>query len=76
MQFHAERAANPTWTISQGSPPGWAGAQLDRRADGNPDPRLVISLKVTATSGSDSDTQTYSMSVVAPLAVDREGDPR
>jgi putative Ig domain-containing protein len=67
MQFTATGATNPTWT-SQGSLP--AGLSLNSSTGaltGTPTATGDFSFKITATAGGRSNTQTYSMTVVAPL---------
>ena len=75
MQFHASGAANPTWTISQGSLPAGLALSSTGALTGTPTATGDFSFKVTATSGSHSDTQTYSMSVVAPLQLTAKATP-
>ena len=58
---------NPTWTISQGSLPAGLTLSSTGALTGTPTATGDFSFKVTATAGSHSDTQTYSMTVVAPL---------
>lgn len=68
MQFHAAGASSPTWSVSAGSLP--AGLTLNPSSgvlSGTPTGTGDFTFKITASSGSSSDTQTYSMSVVQPL---------
>jgi hypothetical protein len=67
MQFHASGASDPTWTISQGSLPAGLTLSSTGALTGTPTATGDFSFKVTATAGSHSDTQTYAMTVVAPL---------
>jgi large repetitive protein len=69
FQFTAT-GGTPTWAVSSGALP--AGINLDANSgklSGTPTAIGDSTFKITATAGSRTDTQTYSMSVVAPLKI-------
>jgi len=69
FQFTAT-GGTPTWSVSSGTVP--AGLTLDANSgllSGTPTAIGDATFKVTATAGSRTDTQTYSMSVVQPLKI-------
>jgi len=71
LQFTAT-GGTPTWSVSSGALP--AGLTLDSSSgllSGTPTAAGDFTFKITATSGSRSDTQTYNLSVVEPLKVVR-----
>ncbi len=68
MQFTTAGGGTPTWTVSSGSLP--AGLTLNGSTgllSGAPTATGDFSFQITASDGSLSDTQTYSLSVVEPL---------
>jgi large repetitive protein len=68
MQFHALGASSPTWSVSAGSlPAGLSLGSSTGALSGTPTAAGDYTFKITATDGSRSDTQTYSMTVVEPL---------
>jgi hypothetical protein len=69
LQFTASGAAT-SWTVSSGSLP--AGLTLNSSnglLSGSPTATGDFSFKVAASNGTDTDTQTYTMSVVEPLKI-------
>jgi Putative Ig domain len=68
LQFTAS-GGTPTWSISSGSLPAGLTLSASGLLSGTPTAAGDYSFKVTATAGSRSDTQTYTMSVVPKLVV-------
>jgi hypothetical protein len=66
LQFTAT-GGSATWTVSSGSVPGGLALSSTGLLSGTATTPGDYSFKITATSGGRSDTQTYSMSVVAKL---------
>jgi large repetitive protein len=69
LQFTAAGSTSPTWSVSAGSLPGGLTLSSSGLLSGTPTTEGDYSFKVTATEGSRSDTQTYSMSVVPKLQI-------
>jgi large repetitive protein len=69
MQFTATGAASPTWTVSSGSLPAGLTLSSTGTLSGTPTATGDYSFKITASSGSASDTQTYTLSIVEPLKI-------
>jgi hypothetical protein len=70
LQFTASGATPTSWTVSSGTLP--AGLTLNSSnglLSGTPTATGDYSFKISATDGTQSDTQTYTMSVVEPLKV-------
>jgi hypothetical protein len=70
MQFTSSGGGTVTWSVSSGSLP--AGLSLNSSTgllSGTPTAAGDYSFKVTVSDGTRSDTQTYAMSVVVPLAI-------
>jgi len=68
LQFSAT-GGTPTWTVSSGSLPAGLTLSSSGLLSGTPTAVGDFSFQVTATAGSRTDTQTYSMSVVQKLQV-------
>jgi hypothetical protein len=68
LQFSAV-GGTPTWSISAGSLPAGLALASNGLLSGTPTAAGDFTFKVTASVGSRSDTQTYSMSVVPKLQV-------
>ena len=68
LQFTAT-GGSPTWTVSSGSLPAGLTLSSAGLLSGTPTTAGDYSFKITATAGSRSDSQTYSMSVVPKLVV-------
>jgi hypothetical protein len=68
LQFSAI-GGTPTWSISSGSLPAGLALSSSGLLSGTPTATGDFSFKVTASVGSRSDTQTYSMSVVPKLVI-------
>jgi hypothetical protein len=68
LQFTAT-GGTPTWTVSSGALPAGLTLSSSGLVSGTPTATGDFSFKVTATAGSRTDTQTYSMSVVQKLQV-------
>lgn len=70
LQFTATGATGtPSWTASGSLPAGMTLNSSTGALSGTPTAIGDYSFKITATDGGRSDTQTYSLSVVAPLKV-------
>jgi Putative Ig domain len=70
LQFTAAGATPTSWTVSSGTLP--AGLTLNSSnglLSGTPTATGDFSFKVSASNGTQSDTQTYTMSVVEPLKI-------
>jgi large repetitive protein len=69
LQFSAT-GGTPTWSVSSGSlPPGLTLNSATGLLSGTPTAVGNFTFRITATAGSRSDTQTYSLSVLEPLRV-------
>ena len=68
LQFSAT-GGNATWTVSAGSLPAGLTLSSSGLLSGTPTAAGDYSFKITATDGSRSDTQSYSISVVPKLVV-------
>src|SRR5262249_20348793 len=68
LQFTAV-GGSPTWTLSSGSLPAGLTLSSAGLLSGTPTTAGDYSFKITATAGSRSDSQSYSMSVVPKLAI-------
>jgi hypothetical protein len=66
LQFSAT-GGTPAWTVSSGSLPAGLALSSSGLLSGTPTATGDFSFKITATAGSTTDTQTYSMSVVQKL---------
>jgi len=70
LQFSAT-GGSPTWTVSSGALPAGLTLSSTGLVSGTPTTAGDYSFKITATDGSRSDTQSYSMSVVPKLVIGR-----
>jgi hypothetical protein len=68
LQFSAT-GGTPTWTVSSGALPAGVTLSSSGLLSGTPTAAGDYSFKITATDGSRSDTQSYSLSVVPKLQI-------
>jgi large repetitive protein len=73
LQFSAT-GGNPTWTVSSGALPAGLTLSSSGLISGTATTAGDYSFKITATDGSRSDTQSYSMSVVPKLVIGQTND--
>jgi hypothetical protein len=69
MQFTASGASSASWTVSSGALPAGLTLSSTGLLSGTPTATGDFTFQVTASNGSATDTQTYSLSVVEPLKI-------